>query len=278
MGQLARDGMLVDHYTALEENGAVAAIAQYLRLHGDPDYLGGWQRQIGAQLTEGIDDYLREHFLGRSHPRPARPARQESRAWPAHRASPAATSPLRRSTAPGSRPPGASSRWRGRPDSTRCSDDAWRTASRSSVARRGRRAGGRGEGGLPDRPRRDSAAYPAGTKALALATLTSPRLASTSRRSSTGSLTRQTAPPGQAHPHRARLGRQPRQDPGVHGALGPQPVGQRPARADEGRATSAPSPYNAEATGRRSGRRRSSPASSRGARSARAPPRSPCAR
>ena len=64
MGQVARDTLLVDHYTALEENGAVAAIAQHLRLHGDPDYLGGWQRQIGAQLTEGIDDYLREHFQG----------------------------------------------------------------------------------------------------------------------------------------------------------------------------------------------------------------------
>ncbi len=64
MGQLSRDTLLVDHYTALEENGAVGEIAQHLRLHGDPDYLGGWQRQIGAQLTEGIDEYVREHFQG----------------------------------------------------------------------------------------------------------------------------------------------------------------------------------------------------------------------
>ena len=64
MGQLTRDEMLVAHYTALEENGAVGEIAQHLRVHGDPDYLGGWQRQIGAQLTEGIDEYLREHFQG----------------------------------------------------------------------------------------------------------------------------------------------------------------------------------------------------------------------
>lgn len=64
MGGVARDELLVEHYTALEGNAAVDEIAQHLRVHGEPDYLGGWQRQVGDQLTEGIHDYVREHFLG----------------------------------------------------------------------------------------------------------------------------------------------------------------------------------------------------------------------
>ncbi len=63
MGQFSRDEMLVDQYTGLEEAAAVGEIAQHLRVHGDPDYLGGWQKQIGGQLTEGIHEYVREHFV-----------------------------------------------------------------------------------------------------------------------------------------------------------------------------------------------------------------------
>ena len=64
MGQFSRDGMLVEHYTALEETAAVDEITQFLRIHGDPDFLGGWQKAIAAQLTEGIHDFVREHFVG----------------------------------------------------------------------------------------------------------------------------------------------------------------------------------------------------------------------
>lgn len=67
VGVSAREALLVRHYGSLEEAGAVEEVAQWLRVTLDPDFIGGWQKMIVARLSGGIDDYLREHFsVGRS--------------------------------------------------------------------------------------------------------------------------------------------------------------------------------------------------------------------
>jgi zinc protease len=175
MGQFARDEMLVEHYTALEETAAVGAIAQHLRVHGDPDYLGGWQKQIAAHLTEGIHDFVREHFVGeRTFGMLVVPDKNPR--LPAS------------STARGDLPPPSL-------------DDAWKPPARGIVdvarapgfdrvqrrrlenglevvvARRG--AAPVAEVRLAFRTELDgTAAFPAGTAALAMASLTSPNLLS----------------------------------------------------------------------------------------------------
>jgi zinc protease len=173
MGQFSRDEMLVEHYTALEESAAVGEIAQHLRVHGDPDYLGGWQKVIAAQLTEGIHDFVREHFVGeRTFGMLVVPDRNPR---------------LPQSTVtPGDLPPPSL-------------DGAWTPSTRSilEVARapgfdrvqRRRLANGleviaarRGAAPVAEvkiafRTEMDgTAAFPAGTATLAMATLTSPRL------------------------------------------------------------------------------------------------------
>ncbi len=173
MGQFARDEMLVDHYTALEGTAAVGAIAQHLRVHGDPDYLGGWQRQIAAHLTGGIHDFVREHFLGErtfgmlvvpdQNPRLSAPSTAQGDLPPP--SLDGAWTPPTRGILEVARAPGFDRVQRRR----------LTNGLEVVVARRG--AAPVAEVKLAFRTDMDgTAAYPAGTAALALATLTTPRL------------------------------------------------------------------------------------------------------